>query len=150
MLNKTEFTEEQLIEAFRICSYESTKKNPCRNCPANESDICTAEKGHYIERRIYQLILKQKAEITELQKQVDKLKSENTELYKEHTTLIAGSIIEKQDIIKATADKIFRQVLKLYQSLSKAERETMTFEWKLLDLAVGYGVEVENKTNIKS
>ena len=42
-----------------------------------------------------------------------------------------------------TANKIFRQVLKLYQGLSKGERETMTFEWKLLDLAVEYGVEVE-------
>lgn len=48
-----------------------------------------------------------------------------------------------QQAVKDTADKIFRQVLKLYQGLSKGERETMTFEWKLLDLAVEYGVEVE-------
>jgi hypothetical protein len=34
-------------------------------------------------------------ENAELQKQVDKLKAENTELYKEHTTLIAGSILQK-------------------------------------------------------
>ena len=90
MLNKTEFTEEQLIEAFRICSYESTKKNPCRNCPANESDICTAEKGRYIERRIYQLILKQKAEIERLtgiinsfRQEVITLNNEKLELQKQ-------------------------------------------------------------------
>ena len=50
---------------------------------------------------------------------------------------------QTKQAVKDTADKIFRQVLKLYQGLSKAERETMTFEWKLLDLAVEYGVEVE-------
>lgn len=44
---------------------------------------------------------------------------------------------------KALATDIFRRVLTLYQGLSKAERETMAFEWKLLDLAVEYGVEVE-------
>lgn len=51
--------------------------------------------------------------------------------------------IQTRQAVKDTADKIFRQVLRLYQGLSKAERETMTFEWKLLDLAVEFGVEVE-------
>lgn len=46
----------------------------------------------------------------ELQKQVDELKSENAELYKEHTTLIAGSILEKQDIAKDTAKEIFEKI----------------------------------------
>lgn len=48
-----------------------------------------------------------------------------------------------EQAVKDTANRIFRQVLRLYQGLSKAERETMAFEWKLLDLAVEYGVEVE-------
>ena len=41
-------------------------------------------------------------ERNDLQKQVDELKFENTELYKERTALIAGSILEKQNIIKDT------------------------------------------------
>ena len=36
------------------------------------------------------------------------MKSENTELYKEHTALIAGSILEKRDIVKDTAKEILQ------------------------------------------
>ncbi len=45
------------------------------------------------------------------QKQVDELKSENTELYKEHTALIAGSILAKQNIAKDTAKEIAKYLL---------------------------------------
>lgn len=45
----------------------------------------------------------------ELQKQVNELKAENTELYKEHTTLIAGSILAKQNIAKDTAKEILQE-----------------------------------------
>lgn len=51
-------------------------------------------------------------ENAELQKQVDKLKAENTELYKEHTTLIAGSILQKEQVKKDTAKEIFTELLK--------------------------------------
>lgn len=45
----------------------------------------------------------------ELQKQVDELKEENKELYKENTTLIAGSILERKDIAKDTAKEILQR-----------------------------------------
>lgn len=48
--------------------------------------------------------------IISLEKQVDELKSENTELYKEHTTLIAGSILEKQNTVKDTAKEICKAI----------------------------------------
>jgi orotate phosphoribosyltransferase-like protein len=44
---------------------------------------------------------------------------------------------------KALATEIFGRVLTLYQGLSKAEKETMAFEWNLLSLAEEYGVVVE-------
>ena len=94
----------------------------------NEKDI--AEQAY---KNGYEQALK---EIERLQKQVD-----------EKDQIIANAIVRiettRQQTVKDTADKIFRQVLRLYQGLSKAERETMAFEWKLLDLAVEYGVEVE-------
>lgn len=77
-------------------------------------------------------------------KAVDELKEEirilEVQLDLERTRTLEEWLKIKE---KHTADKIFRQVLRLYQGLSKAERETMAFEWKLLDLAVEYGVEVE-------
>lgn len=93
------------------------------------------------------------ADYQKAQKQVDELKSLNEKLlcdncaYKDHLEkmdILMKEVNERIDnVVKDTANKIFRQVLVLYQGLSKAERETMTFEWKLLDLAVEYGVEVE-------
>lgn len=47
----------------------------------------------------------------ELQKQVDELKAENTELYKERTTLIAGSILQKQQAVKDTAKEILDKAI---------------------------------------
>ena len=52
----------------------------------------------------------------ELQKQVDELKAENTELYKEHTTLIAGSILKKEDIVKDTAKEIYKELRKVFDT----------------------------------
>jgi predicted transcriptional regulator len=49
--------------------------------------------------------------LLESQKQVDELKAENTELYKEHTTLIAGSILQKEQAVKDTAKEIAKYLL---------------------------------------
>ena len=84
-------------------------------------------------------------ENAELQQQVDEL---TDKLGKVLSGIKADKLLAARGTVRAvqdTADRIFRQVLKLYQGLSKAERETMTFEWKLLDLAVEYGVEVINE-----
>jgi chromosome segregation ATPase len=94
----------------------------------------------------------------ELQQQMDKLKEENTELYKEHTTLIAGSILEKQDIAKDTAKEIlqgFNQWLKqaisdsynksVCGSMHHGGRNTAFHEVKELvnKVAESKGIEVE-------
>ena len=72
----------------------------------------------------------------ELQKQVDELKEENKELYKENTTLIAGSILERKDIAKDTAKEIYCHIAKAYydKEMLKIFREY---------LKERYGVEVE-------
>lgn len=84
------------------------------------------------------------AENDELQKQVDELLNRRIEpkIFQCHADALENCPKVEQ-AVKDTANKIFRQVLELYQGLSKVEKETMTFEWKLLDLAVEYGVEVE-------
>ena len=83
-----------------------------------------------------------KKENERLQKQVDELTAFKNEAIS--MSLYGKGRKDGEAVaVKDTADKIFRQVLKLYQGLSKGERETMTFEWKLLDLAIEYGVEVE-------
>lgn len=51
--------------------------------------------------------------LDEKEKQVDELKAENTELYKEHTTLIAGSILQKKQAVKDTAKEISKKVVDL-------------------------------------
>lgn len=138
MLNKTELTEEQLIESFRICNYEPTKKNPCRNCPANESDICVAEKGHYIERRIYQLILKQKAEIERLKED----KSFTTRKMMENKAKAVE--LQKQDIIKDTTKEIIEELDLFFKGTTfNQSKWFVKVGEKLFEIAKRNGVEVE-------
>ena len=70
--------------------------------------------------------------LLEKQKQVDELKAENTELYKEHTTLIAGSILQKKQAVKDTAKEILDM---LYTPMPKTNI--------VIEIKKRYGVEVE-------
>lgn len=87
-------TEENKKLSIKVWSYERPARTPLYS---NESMVNCNFVTCYNENADL------KAKNTELQQQVDKLKEENAELYKEHTTLIAGSILEKQDITKYTA-----------------------------------------------
>lgn len=73
-----------------------------------------------------------------LQKQVDELKTENKELYKEHTTLIAGSILKQQDIVKDTAREILQE---LYDQIDENTPKWVGVQIKII--AKRKGVEVE-------
>ena len=79
-----------------------------------------------------------KAKNAELQKQIDELKVENTELHKERTTLIAGSILKQQDIAKDTAKEICKFILKYWQG-----HDLVECDWLRVAIAEKYGVEVE-------
>lgn len=89
----------------------------------------------------------------ELQKQVNELKAENTELYKEHTTLIAGSILQKEQVKKDTAKEIFYKIFELlccFTTQGKSEDYNEGYidclaevDKRLQNLAKEYGVEVE-------
>lgn len=86
----------------------------------------------------------------ELKKQVDELKSENTKLYKEHTTLIAGSILKQQDIARDTAKEIIEELNNIKDFFPdspgghlRADGWRMCID-KLKEIAKErYGVEVE-------
>lgn len=79
-----------------------------------------------------------------LKEQVDELKSENTELYKEHTTLIAGSILEKQNTVKDTAKEIFETIFYDCWAVKDEKGHKIFDEGKIKDFAKKcYGVEVE-------
>ena len=82
----------------------------CRKISKNAVVVLTKERDGYLDDRfaVCHKLRQAIAENAELQKQVDELKSENTELYKEHTALIAGSILEKRDIVKDTAKEILQ------------------------------------------
>lgn len=94
----------------------------------------------------------------EIQKQVKSLTEENKELYKENTTLIAGSILERKDIAKDTAKEIlqgFDKWLKqaIGDSYDKAVRGSIHYAGKnsafhevkelVKKVAESKGVEVE-------
>ena len=84
------------------------------------------------------LIEKRNNEIAELQKQVDELKAENTELYKEHTTLIAGSILQKKQAVKDTAKEILQTIMSIIKKSNGFLAEEV-----VRILAKQNGVEVE-------
>lgn len=86
-------------------------------------DALRKEKNEYFDKAV------------ELQKQADELKAENTELHKEHTILIAGSILQKQDIVKETAKEI---CLKIIKDQPQPIKEKWV-EWFKKE----YGIEVE-------
>lgn len=81
--------------------------------------------------------------LLEKQKQVDKLKAENTELYKEHTTVIAGSILQKKQAVKDTAKEIYE--------LIDAVKEVFPNDYRGYDMAHGWSMCVDKlKEIIKS
>ena len=76
-----------------------------------------------------------------LQKQVNELKAENTELYKEHTTLIAGSILKQQDIVKDTAKEILVPLIDCEKQIDPLKTG---IRWSVLKgFCKKFGVEVE-------
>ena len=96
-----------------------------------------------------------------LQNQVDELKAENTELYKEHTTLIAGSILERKNIAKDTAKEILNDLRNIFIEQSSYGSDVnqhigyydyvvkiglvieQVEEYAKLKYGIEYGVEVE-------
>lgn len=83
----------------------------------------------------------------ELQRQVDELKSENTELYKEHTTLIAGSILEKQNTVKDTAKEILPEMLARAKRL-KEQFDSTTYGTNREHLIATIEIEIEGIKNL--
>ena len=80
----------------------------------------------------------------ELQKQVNELKTENTELYKEHTALIAGSILAKQNIVKDTAKEILTELDLFFNGTTfRKGYEFKKINEKLKEIAKRNGIEVE-------
>lgn len=79
--------------------------------------------------------------LREFQKQIDELKSENAELYKERTALIAGSILEKQNIVKDTAKEILQEVGDIVDD-GDDRFKYKDYQWHK-NLCKHYGVEVE-------
>ena len=78
------------------------------------------------------------------QKQVDELKEENKELYKENTMLIAGSILERKDIAKDTAKEILGELGLFFKGTTfRKGYEFKKIDEKLKELAKNNGVEVE-------
>ena len=121
LIDKLRDKIEELTEELEL------KKKECREIADDYQEIGTF---YYNET----------VKTAELQKQVDELKSENTELYKEHTALIAGSILKKQEIAKDTAKEILTKANELWLDtinpnclISKIER------W----IKERYSVEVE-------
>ena len=78
---KTKILELQK-EIERLTEELEVKKKECREIADDYQEMGTFYYNETIKT-------------AELQKQVDELKTENTELYKEHTTVIAGSILQK-------------------------------------------------------
>ena len=109
----------------------------------SENERLTRESDEMFDRHAKEnqaaslLIEKRNNEIAELQKQVDELKAENTELYKEHTTLIAGSILQKKQAVKDTVKEIYD----FAKGFFTWDEEGFVRELK--ELVQGYGVEVE-------
>ena len=160
---KNKLTDEEIVKALEVCM---NNNNVCANCPCYIKDlrcVCSSETDG---NAVLSLIYRQKAEIEQLSNENGQLKAYNwglegreqelkqqvdeltDKLGKVLSGIKADKLLAARGTVRAvqdTADRIFRQVLALYQGLSKAERETMTFEWKLLDLAVEYGVEVINE-----
>lgn len=101
-------------------------------------ELATAKQELVNEQRYYENAYSKACQLetqnAELQKQVDELKVENTELHKEHTILIAGSILQKQDIAKDTAKEILTKIRNNDGYLNQAN-------W--IDLCNRFGVEVE-------
>ena len=88
---------------------------------------------------------KYEIENAELQKQVDELKAENTELYKEHTALIAGSILAKQNIPKDTAKKILDELDLFFKGTTfRKGYEFKKIDQKLKEMRKNYNVELQN------
>lgn len=92
-----------------ICCICEKKKTcgECAKCGSLATEKC---KGFKIDVSKYTRAIER---ADKLQKQIDQLnalKAENTELHKEHTALIAGSILEKQDIVKDTAKEIVTEI----------------------------------------
>lgn len=82
--------------------------------------------------------------LLEKQKQVDELKEENKELYKENTTLIAGSILERKDIVKDAAKEILGELDLFFKGTTfRKGYEFKKIDEKLKELAKNNGVEVE-------
>lgn len=148
MSEEKKLTDEEIIKALQCCATENRENKPCLDCPYFIKHIdCVPRRRH--EKDLLDLINRQKAEIERLseekktlvwlnqslEKKVDELKAGNTELYKENTTLIAGSILERKDIAKDTAKEI---CLKIIKGQPKPIKERWV-EWFKKE----YGVEVD-------
>lgn len=104
-MEEKKLTDEELVKSIECCI-----KYNCRKCPYILKHIdCVSDKR--AEKDFIDLIKRLQAKNNELQKQVDELKAENTELYKEHTTLIAGSILQKKQAVKDTVKEIWDIVM---------------------------------------
>lgn len=99
-----ELTEENKRLSIKVWNYEKPARIPSYS---NESMVNCNLLTCYKENADL------RAENAELQKKMGKLNAENIELYKEHTALIAGSILAKQNIAKDTAKKIFEKIFEV-------------------------------------
>ena len=93
------------------------------------------------------------AKNAELQKQVDELTKENKwltkeneELYNDNTTLIAGSILQKEQVEKDTANEIYQEIDKsdilVVETQEYGEIEVVPME-RLKEIIKSKGAEVE-------
>lgn len=78
----------------------------------------------------------------ELQQQINELKSENTVLYKERTTLIAGSILQKQDIVKDTSKKIEDKIQELLDTPFEGKTEKQKYQRKGMEEGLKIVLEI--------
>lgn len=130
-MEEKKLTDEDIVKALKVMGKETV---------AFAYDKEQRRFKYVTAKEILDLIHCLQGEKVELQKKVDKLKAENIELYKEHTVLIAGSILAKQNIAKDTAKDIYDKCV----AIDKATgcKGFVCIE-AIAELSKGKGMEVE-------
>lgn len=132
--------KEQLVELIRILEHNWANAENTLNIQAKNCEMLLGQKQAEIERlteynaNLNGMCLEFIDKNAELQKQMNLLKAENTELHKEHTILIAGSIIKQQDTAKEICDLILEHWEK---------KQFVECDWLRVAISEKYGVEVE-------
>lgn len=141
-MEEKKLTDKEIIKALECCL---DRELLCEECPLHNNFypcLCMNKLKKYSLDLIHRL-----------QSENERLTEENAELYKEHTTLIAGSILERQDIAKYPAKEIFEKIFEVLccfttQGKSREYNEGYIqcleeIDKRIQGLAQKYGVEVK-------